>query len=313
MKQINWGIIGLGAVAFKFAEGFKFLDKAKLLGIASKDSNKLNKFQEKFEIDNNYCFNNYENLLENSNIDIIYIALPTSFHHEWISKCLEKGKKVLVEKPATMNSSEIIDAICFVMKQDKYWDFEDQELYNREPINVKYGKDFKQYTATKAFQSHPDRKVCKDFKYQPTKKPERYIKIKKSLYINTYEPNDLIPNPKADTDLFWALVKHVIPHEEYRNYFLDWFAFPMQKPGVKIRYAMIFQSTAKQLGKGSLFDMQRSILGFQNTNKIDLWQALNRERGFLIKHQTVLIDEAKASGRWSEKQMLVNTLKILIS
>ena len=109
MQKVNWGIIGLGAVAFKFAGGFKFLDKAKLLGIASKDSNKLNKFQEKFEIDNNYCFNNYENLLENSNIDIIYIALPTSFHHEWISKCLEKGKKVLVEKPATMNSSEIID------------------------------------------------------------------------------------------------------------------------------------------------------------------------------------------------------------
>ena len=109
MKQINWGIIGLGAIAFKFAEGYKFLDEAKLLAIASKDSNKLKKIQEKFNIDNNYCFNNYENLLKNNNIDIIYIALPTLFHHEWISKCLEKGKKVLVEKPATINSLEIID------------------------------------------------------------------------------------------------------------------------------------------------------------------------------------------------------------
>ena len=58
MKQINWGIIGLGAIAFKFAKGFKFLDKAKLLGIASKDSNKLNKFQEKFEI---HFFQNFQN------------------------------------------------------------------------------------------------------------------------------------------------------------------------------------------------------------------------------------------------------------
>ena len=211
------------------------------------------------------------------------------------------------------NAGKIIDAICYVMKQNKYWDFEDQELYDREPINVKYGKDFKNYTATKAFQSHPDRKVCKDFKYQPSKKPERYVKIKKSLYINTYEPNDLIPKPKADTDLFYGLVKHLIPHEEYRNHYLDWFAFPMQQPGVKIRHAIIFQSDAKQLGKGSLFDMQRDILGHQNTSKIDLGQALNRERGYLVNKQTVLIDEAKASGRWSEKQMLVNTLKILIS
>ena len=109
MKQINWGIIGLGSIAYRFAESFKFLDKAKLLGIASRDSNKLKKFQEDFKIDNNYCFNNYENLLKSNNIDIIYIALPTSFHYEWISKCLEKGKKVLVEKPATMNSSEIIE------------------------------------------------------------------------------------------------------------------------------------------------------------------------------------------------------------
>jgi len=211
------------------------------------------------------------------------------------------------------NAGKIIDAICYVMKQNKYWDFEDQELYDREPINVKYGKDFKHFTAAKAFQSHPDRKVCKDFKYQPSKKPEKYIKVKKSLYINTYESNDLIPNPKADTDLFWAHVKHMIPHEEYRNHFLDWFAFPMQNPGIKIRHAVIFQSDVKQLGKGSIFDMQRDILGTHNTTKIDIAQALNRERGYLINKQTVLIDEAKSSGRWTEKQMLVNTLKIIIS
>ena len=211
------------------------------------------------------------------------------------------------------NAGKIIDAICYVMKQNKYWDFEDQELYDREPINVKYGKDFKHFTATKAFQSHPDRKVCKDFRYQPSKKPEKYIKVKRSFYINTYEPNDLIPNPKADTDLFWALAKTMIPHEEYRNHFLDWFAFPMQQPGVKIRHAFIFQSLVKQCGKGSLFDIQRDILGNHNTSKIDIAQALNRERGFLINKQVVLIDEAKASGRWTEKSMLVNTLKILIS
>ena len=104
-----------------------------------------------------------------------------------------------------------------------------------------------------------------------------------------------------------------MPHEEYRNHFIDWFAFPMQQPGIKIRHGVIFQSTAKQVGKGSLFDIQRDILGHHNTSKIDIGQALNRERGFLINKQVVLIDEAKASGRWSEKSMLVNTLKILIS
>ena len=242
-------------------------------------------------------------------------TLATQFN--WTDSEAADFKKILLaitgRHTLPKNAGKLIEQICFLMKQNKYWDFEDQELYEERPVNVKYGKDFKSYTATKAFIAHPDRKVCKDFRYQPSKKPERYVKIKKSLYVNTYSPNDLIPNPKTDTDLFWALVKHVMPHEQYCNHFLDWFAFPMQNPGIKIRHAIIFQSDQLQLGKGSLFDMQRDILGHHNTSKIDLAQALNRERGYLVDKQTVLIDEAKASGRWSEKSMLVNTLKILIS
>ena len=109
MKKVNWGIIGLGAIALQFANGFKFSNSAKLLSVASRDLDKVKKFQKKFKIDNDYCFNNYESLLENNDIDMVYIALPTSLHYEWICKSLEKRKKVLVEKPATMNASEMMD------------------------------------------------------------------------------------------------------------------------------------------------------------------------------------------------------------
>jgi hypothetical protein len=131
--------------------------------------------------------------------------------------------------------------------------------------------------------------------------------------VNVYEKHDLQPDPKAETDLFDALVKHLIPHDDYRNHFLDWYAYPLQNPGVKIRHAIIFQSDEFQLGKGSLFDLHRDLLGHHNTNKIDLQQAINRERNFLVDRQTVLIDEAKASGSWSEKAMFINTLKTLIT
>ena len=94
MKQINWGIIGLGSAASQFAKGFTSVDNAKLLGIASKTDSKLKKFQEEFEIDNSYCFNGYENLIENTKIDTVYIALPNFLHYEWIVKCLKKGKKM---------------------------------------------------------------------------------------------------------------------------------------------------------------------------------------------------------------------------
>ena len=106
MKKINWGIIGLGAIASKFADGFKYSENATLLGIASNDSNKIKKFKENYNISENYCYDNYDNLINDQEIDIIYIALPTSLHLEWIISSLKAGKRVLVEKPATINSLE---------------------------------------------------------------------------------------------------------------------------------------------------------------------------------------------------------------
>ena len=56
MEKLRWGIIGLGAVAYEFAKGFKNSDYAELLGIASKDKNKIDKFKEDFVINKKLLF-----------------------------------------------------------------------------------------------------------------------------------------------------------------------------------------------------------------------------------------------------------------
>ncbi len=99
--MVNWGIIGLGRVANEFASGFNGLKNANLIGVASKTSKKLIEFKKKFNINEKYCFSNYEDLVACDKIDIVYIALPHSFHFPWIMKCLENNKKILTEKPAT--------------------------------------------------------------------------------------------------------------------------------------------------------------------------------------------------------------------
>jgi predicted dehydrogenase len=107
VKQVNWGIIGLGKVAYKFAEAFKKIDNARLLGISSRDHRKLFKFKDDFQIEEKYCYSEYENLLKCEDIDIVYIALPNSLHYNWIIKSIDYKKNILVEKPATVNFSEI--------------------------------------------------------------------------------------------------------------------------------------------------------------------------------------------------------------
>ena len=109
MNKIRWGIIGLGNIARKFAEGFKNSPNAKLVAVASKNTQRLSHFQKDYSIENKFCFNDYENLINCSDIDIVYIALPNSFHFRYIVECIKVGKNVLVEKPAVLNISQIAE------------------------------------------------------------------------------------------------------------------------------------------------------------------------------------------------------------
>ena len=63
----------------------KGLNNAKLFSIASKTKENLIEFKKKFDIDEKYCFSNYEDLIACDKIDIIYIALPHNLHFDWQS------------------------------------------------------------------------------------------------------------------------------------------------------------------------------------------------------------------------------------
>ena len=107
MKHIvKWGIIGLGNIAFEFANAFYNAENAELIAVASRSNEKLIKFKENFNLKNENLYNKYEKILDNDQIDIYYVALPNNLHFEWVSKLLEKKKNILVEKPAFMSTKE---------------------------------------------------------------------------------------------------------------------------------------------------------------------------------------------------------------
>ena len=106
MKKINWGIIGLGNIAQSFSQGFFNCDNARLLAVSSNKNEKLNQYKSNFKLEKEYLFNNYEDLIKCEDVDIVYIALPNNLHFEWILKCIEKNKNILIEKPAVRNLNE---------------------------------------------------------------------------------------------------------------------------------------------------------------------------------------------------------------
>ncbi len=97
----NWGILGLGNIAHKFASALSATGKGKLLAVGSRNVDKAESFAGKYKVERWY--GSYDQLINDENIDIVYIATPHNHHYEFSKKCLEAGKNVLCEKPITIN------------------------------------------------------------------------------------------------------------------------------------------------------------------------------------------------------------------
>jgi predicted dehydrogenase len=104
-KKINWGIIGLGNIAHKFAQDLLLTPNAVLYGVASRDIRKSESFAKSYGAPK--FFGSYEDLAMDPQIDIVYVATPHAFHFENTMLCLKFGKAVLCEKPMAMNLLQV--------------------------------------------------------------------------------------------------------------------------------------------------------------------------------------------------------------
>ena len=103
-EPIRWGILGTGWIAHRFAEGLAELDSARLVGIGSRTKGRADAFGDEFQIPNRHA--SYESLVEDPQIDVVYVGTPHVTHKEHALLALRAGKPVLCEKPFTLNAPE---------------------------------------------------------------------------------------------------------------------------------------------------------------------------------------------------------------
>lgn len=108
MKKYQWGIIGLGNIAHEFAEHFD-QETSELAAVASRTMDKAEAFAQRYHIPKAY--GNYQEMLNDQEIDIIYIAVPNRQHSQHIMEALAANKHVLCEKAITMNKKELTEAM----------------------------------------------------------------------------------------------------------------------------------------------------------------------------------------------------------
>lgn len=105
MKQhFNWGIIGPGKIAHKFAQDLEQVSGAKIYAIAGRNQERAQRFADVYQAP--HAFDDVSQLLALPDLDVVYIATPHTQHHQYTIQCLEAGKAVLCEKPWAINSAE---------------------------------------------------------------------------------------------------------------------------------------------------------------------------------------------------------------
>jgi D-xylose 1-dehydrogenase (NADP+, D-xylono-1,5-lactone-forming) len=93
----TWGIISTAHINRLVLAGARESDRVDVVAVASRDRARAEAYAREHGLERAY--GSYEALLEDAEIEAVYISLPNSLHVEWSIRALEAGKHVLCEKP----------------------------------------------------------------------------------------------------------------------------------------------------------------------------------------------------------------------
>lgn len=107
--SISWGILAPGGIARGFASDIQRFTQMRVAAVGSRSMHRAEDFAKEFKIPNVY--GSYEELVQDSAVDAIYVASPHSEHFKHASLALNAGKPVLVEKAFTKTADEAANLI----------------------------------------------------------------------------------------------------------------------------------------------------------------------------------------------------------
>ena len=104
MKTIQWGIIGCGDVTeIKSGPAFNKVNNSKLVAVMRRDAAKAQDYAQRHGVGKWYS--DAQQLIDDDEVNAIYVATPPLYHEEYTIKALQAGKPVYVEKPMTINAA----------------------------------------------------------------------------------------------------------------------------------------------------------------------------------------------------------------
>ena len=105
---VRWGIVSTADINRKVIPGAHASPKVDLVAVASRDGARAEAYAKEWRIER--AHGSYDALLDDPEIEAVYISLPNTLHSEWSIRALEAGKHVLCEKPLSRHPEEVAAA-----------------------------------------------------------------------------------------------------------------------------------------------------------------------------------------------------------
>lgn len=102
---MRWGLVGSGTIVTQFVEDLQIRPESEIVAVYSRSVEKAKIFAQKYDIGT--VHKTLEDLLDDDNIDCVYIGVPNYLHKDYVIKSVEAGKHVLCEKPMGINKSQV--------------------------------------------------------------------------------------------------------------------------------------------------------------------------------------------------------------
>ncbi|MEH7238157.1 Gfo/Idh/MocA family protein [Bacillus sp. JJ1562] len=116
MSKIRWGVLGTANIArTQLIPAIIRAKNSEIIAISSRGS-KAHELAKEFNIPKAY--EDYDELLNDKEVDAVYIPLPNHLHKRWVIEAAKQGKHVLCEKPAALTSDEAIEMIQICREQN---------------------------------------------------------------------------------------------------------------------------------------------------------------------------------------------------
>lgn len=113
--RLRYGILSTSSIAPRFIAAVRDAGAGEILALSSRTPEKAEQKAKQWDIPRAY--GSHEALLEDKDVNIVYISTVNSFHYQWAKEALKNGKHVICEKPCT--TSEMQTRELFALAREK--------------------------------------------------------------------------------------------------------------------------------------------------------------------------------------------------